>query len=91
MCGLRVRWEGKGIKEPNDAIRYEQTKGLLKGLKVIWSLSGEHEKETTLIIDAEYVVRVFFMKGLIEWFVSQLVGRVIDKILVSTKKRCMEL
>ena len=85
--GVNFEWEGEGQKEPARAIRFTQTKGLLKGMKANWFFDSEDNKKTKVSIKTSFEFKIPAIGFILEKsFSTFLVERTTQKILNELKK-----
>lgn len=84
---IPLTWEGEGKKIKNESIHWIQTSGLLKGLRASWIFKPNEKAGTEIVIKA-----AFSTKGVRRVFLNIvapiLIGKAVNRILVSLKKAC---
>lgn len=83
--GIKLTWEGEGLKNKNNSINFIQTKGLLKGLKARWTF--EDLKDNTVKVSIRSQIDfIFFLGKIFEKFLGVLlIPNTLKRILYSLK------
>lgn len=69
--GTELTWEGEGFKNKNESIDFIQTKGLLKGLRVIWKFENLKNGTVNVAIKTQLSFN-FFLGRMFEEIVGNL-------------------
>lgn len=86
LCGiLPVRWVGHGKKDPYKAITWEQTQGLLKGMRAYWRFD-DLGNQTQVSIKTQVTIPLPIVGKLMEWAVGGIVSKNVRGILKSLKQ-----
>jgi len=86
LVGLRISWQGEGVKSQNRCIQFTQTKGLFKGLRARWSFVSKPDGQTKVTICTSFQKPLFTPVG--EMILGRfLVECVTEKILRELKRK----
>lgn len=84
LFGIPFRWKGEGIKNRYKEIKFEQTDGLLKGLKAHW-LFDKKNGWTKVSIKTKFSINNPAFKILEKSIGNFIVKKITDKILIALR------
>jgi len=85
LYGIPIRWVGYGEKDPYKAITWEQTQGLLKGMRAYWKFDDLGGR-THVSIQTQFTIALPVFGKFVEWVIGRIVSKNVRGILEGLKQ-----